>query len=96
MTHQRGGIEGRRRFLRACGRFAAITPPTMTLLLASGGRGFAVAASGSSGGSLPGGTVYFVPRDDGLIASNGGVKPGDTVCFDGPFGVNCKSVNAPP
>ncbi|OFW99346.1 MAG: hypothetical protein A3D94_02120 [Alphaproteobacteria bacterium RIFCSPHIGHO2_12_FULL_66_14] len=73
-----------------------ITPPTMTLLLASGGQNFAVAGSGSAGGSLSGGTTYFVPRDDGAIATAGGLKPGDTVCFDGPNGINCKSVNAPP
>jgi hypothetical protein len=89
----------RRRFLQSCGRFAAITPPTMTLLLASSGNSFAVAASGAAGGSMSGGSsflTYFVPRDDALIAANGGVKPGDTVCFAGPGGVSCKSVNAPP
>ncbi|MBI3196278.1 MAG: hypothetical protein HYZ40_01975 [Rhodospirillales bacterium] len=87
-------IDDRRRFLLSCGRFALITPPTMTLLLASSRQNFAVAASGSAGSSL-GGTTYFVPRDDGAIAAAGGVKPGDTVCFDGPNGINCKSVNAP-
>lgn len=91
--------DGRREFLRSCGRFALITPPAMTLLLSSGGRNFAAAGSGlSGGGSLPsgGGTTYFVPRDDALIQEAGGVKPGDTVCFSGPGGINCKSVNAPP
>jgi hypothetical protein len=29
-------VEDRRRFLASCGRFAMITPPTMTLLLALG------------------------------------------------------------
>lgn len=91
-----GQVDGRRRFLRSCGRFAAVTPPAMTLLLASGGTNLAVAASGSGGGGSLGGITYFVPRDDALIAANGGVRPGDTVCFNGPFGVNCKSVNAPP
>lgn len=86
----------RRAFLRACGRFALITPPTMTLLLASAGS-FAVASSGGGGVSLSGGgTTYFVPRDDPAIQQAGGLKPGDTVCFNGPSGVNCKSVNEPP
>ncbi len=86
-----GLLQDRRRFLLSCGRFAVITPPTMTLLLASSGQNFAVAGSGSAGGSL-GGTTYYVPRDDDAIAAAGGVKPGDTVCFDGPGGINCKPV----
>ena len=100
MDRQSERMNSRRRFLLSCGRFAAITPPTMSLLLASSGNNFAVAASGSSGSSLGGGSAsfftYFVPRDDALIAANGGVKPGDTVCFNGPGGISCKSVNAPP
>jgi hypothetical protein len=84
-------IADRRRFLLSCGRFALVTPPTMTLLLASSGQNFAVAGSGSAGASL-GGTTYFVPRDDGAISAAGGLKPGDTVCFDGPSGTNCKPV----
>lgn len=86
-----GPIADRRRFLLSCGRFAVITPPTMTFLLASSGQNFAVAGSGSAGGSL-GGTTYYVPRDDDAIAAAGGVKPGDTVCFNGPGGTNCKPV----
>ena len=84
-------IRDRRRFLLSCGRFAAITPPTMTLLLASSGQNFAVAGSGSAGASL-GNTTYYVPRDDDAIAAAGGLKPGDTVCFNGPSGTNCKPV----
>ena len=34
----------------------------------------------------------FVPRDDGLIQDNGGVKPGDTICWS----AGCKSVSEPP
>jgi hypothetical protein len=84
-------IADRRGFLRSCGRFALITPPTMTLLLASGGQNFAVAGSGSADSSL-GGTTYFVPRDSDAIAAAGGVKPGDTICYNGPSGTNCKPV----
>lgn len=99
MDRQGERMDSRRRFLQSCGRFAAITPPTMSLLLASSGKNFAVAASGSAGSSLGGESssfTYFVPRDDDLITANGGVKPGDTVCFNGPGGISCKSVNAPP
>ena len=87
-----GPIADRRRFLLSCGRFAMITPPAMTLLLASSGQNFAVAGSGSAGSSLSGGNTFFVPRDDGLISAAGGVKPGDTVCFEGPGGINCKPI----
>ncbi|MGD9883807.1 MAG: hypothetical protein AB7F22_03590 [Reyranella sp.] len=100
MNRQGEQMDSRRRFLLSCGRFAAITPPTMSLLLASSGKNFAVASSGSAGSSLGGSgtssSTYFVPRDDALITANGGVKPGDTVCFSGPNGISCKSVNAPP
>ena len=92
MRSEEALVEQRRRFLKSCGRFAMITPPTITLLLASG-QNYAVAGSGSSGGgSIGGGTTYYVPRDDGAIAAAGGVKPGDTVCFGGPGGTNCKPV----
>ena len=46
-------IAARRRFLAACGRFAVITPPAVTLMLSASRQNFAVAASGS--GDLPGG-----------------------------------------
>jgi hypothetical protein len=90
MRHEEAFVEDRRRFLKTCGRFAIVTPPTITLLLASGQQNFAVAGSGmSGGGSLSGGgTTYFVPRDDDLIKQNGGVKPGDEICFSG----GCKPV----
>jgi hypothetical protein len=87
-------VEDRRRFLKTCGRFAIVTPPTITLLLASGQQNFAVAGSGmSGGGSLSGGITYTVPRDDDLIQQNGGVKPGDTICIPS---WGCKSVSEPP
>jgi hypothetical protein len=38
--------EARRRFLQRCGRFAAITPPTVTLMLAGGASRYAAAQSG--------------------------------------------------
>ena len=72
--------DARRAFLKTCGRFALVTPPTITLLLAGAGNP-AVASSGSSGGSLSGG------------APSGGVGPGDTIYIPG-FGT--RTVPPPP
>lgn len=38
--------KGRREFIARCGRFALVTPPAITLLLAADGRNYAEAASG--------------------------------------------------
>ena len=40
----------RRRFLAACGRFAVVTPPAVTLLLSTSLHSDAIAHSGSGGG----------------------------------------------
>jgi hypothetical protein len=42
-------IEDRRKFLISCGRFAAVTPPAMTLLLSTSLTSTAIARSGSHG-----------------------------------------------
>lgn len=39
----------RRKFLSSCGRFAAVTPPTITLLLSTSLNSDAVARSGGKG-----------------------------------------------
>jgi hypothetical protein len=38
----------RRKFLASCGKFAALTPPAVTLLLSAADANYAVALSGSS------------------------------------------------
>jgi hypothetical protein len=43
----------RRRFLVKCGRYAAVTPPIVTLLLAPRGGKFAVAQSGGVSQTRP-------------------------------------------
>jgi hypothetical protein len=48
-------LEARRRFLATCGKFAAVTPPAMTVLLASTAQNYAVAGSGGGGTHLPSG-----------------------------------------
>ena len=40
----------RRKFLAACGRFAVVTPPAVTLLLSTSLHSDAIARSGSDGG----------------------------------------------
>jgi hypothetical protein len=42
-------LEARRRFLITCGRYAAVTPPVISLLLSTAGPNYAIAASGSAG-----------------------------------------------
>ncbi|MCA1369384.1 hypothetical protein I6F15_18520 [Bradyrhizobium sp. BRP14] len=43
--------EDRREFLKACGRFAAVTPPAVTMLLSTSLTSNAIAKSGNGGGS---------------------------------------------
>lgn len=48
----------RRKFLASCGKFAAVTPPTLTMLLSTSLSSDAIARSGGGGGGrdrdLPG------------------------------------------
>jgi len=48
--------EDRRKFLAACGKFAVVTPPALTLLLSTSLNSEAIAGSGggSGGGGNPG------------------------------------------
>jgi hypothetical protein len=48
-------LESRRRFLAKCGKFAIVTPPAITLMLAASSQNFAVAASGGNNGFGNGG-----------------------------------------
>lgn len=43
--------EARRRFLATCGKFAAVTPPAIALMLNAAERNYAVAASGAQHGN---------------------------------------------
>lgn len=51
--------DDRRKFLAACGKFAVVTPPALTVLLSTSLNSEAIAGSGG-GGSNPG---YPGPRD---------------------------------
>jgi hypothetical protein len=53
MNEEREETEDRRRFLLTCGRFAAVTPPAMTLLLSTSLTSDAIARSGANGGGGP-------------------------------------------
>ncbi|PSO14982.1 hypothetical protein [Bradyrhizobium sp. MOS003] len=46
MTHPDSDGEDRREFLKSCGKFAAVTPPAMTLLLSTSLTSAAIARSG--------------------------------------------------
>ena len=65
-------LEARRRFLATCGKFAAITPPAMTLLLSSTAQNYAVAASGNAGVSLSRGNNGFGNGGDDGVPGNSG------------------------
>jgi hypothetical protein len=83
-------LEARRSFLVKCGKFAVITPPAMTVLLASTAQNYAVASSGGGSTHLPGsggGNNGFgngggdgVPGNSGNNSSpQAGSKTGDQV-----------------
>ena len=70
MTTQNDGFEAnedRRKFLAACGKFAAVTPPAITLLLSTSLNSPAVANSGGrdNSGSGSGGNSGSRDRDNG-------------------------------
>jgi hypothetical protein len=59
-------IEDRRQFLISAGRFAAVTPPAITLLLSTSLTSDAIASSGAKGhGGPKGNNGYGNGGDDG-------------------------------
>jgi hypothetical protein len=56
-------IEDRRKFLISCGRFAAVTPPAMTLLLSTSLTSTAIARSNLQGNDGPGHSFFDNDRD---------------------------------
>jgi len=72
MSEREQDIEDRRKFLISCGRFAAVTPPAMTLLLSTSLTSDAIAHSGGrNGGDKPGNNGW------GNGGSDGGNKGGE-------------------
>ena len=67
MTHLDAEGDDRREFLKNCGRFAAVTPPTVTLLLSTSLTSAAIAGSG---GHIVHGNNGFVHGNNGF--GNGG------------------------
>jgi hypothetical protein len=63
-------VEDRREFLKSCGRFAAVTPPTVTMLLSTSLTSGAIAKSGGSGGGTK------VKGNNGFGNGATGVNPG--------------------
>jgi hypothetical protein len=66
-------LEARRRFLAKCGKFAVITPPAMTVLLASTSQNYAVASSGGgrSSFSKQGNNGFGNGGNDGVPGNSG-------------------------
>src|SRR5262249_51849408 len=67
--------QARRRFLASCGKFAAVTPPAITLLLSAAQSNYAVAFSGQSGGGGPKGNNGW---GNGADPTNAGSFSGGT------------------
>jgi hypothetical protein len=59
--------EDRRKFLAACGRFAVVTPPALTVLLSTSLNSEAVAGSGGGRNGNPGGGPPRGGRDRDLL-----------------------------
>lgn len=57
-------IEDRRNFLKSAGRFAAVTPPAITLLLSTSLTSDAIARSGNNGYGNGGGDGSPNSKDD--------------------------------
>jgi len=76
MDQKSNQVEARRRFLAACGKFALITPPAMTVLLSSTTQNYAVAGSGSGGGSLSQGNNGWGNGGSDGVPGNSGNNPG--------------------
>ena len=73
--------DDRRAFLRACGRFAVVTPPAISVLLSTSLNSSAIAASG--GGSVSasgGGGAGSVTSSPVIVRDGGSTQPriGDT------------------
>lgn len=79
MTHLDADSDDRREFLKNCGKFAAVTPPALTLLLSTSLTSGAIAGSaghivhGKPGG--PGGNNGY--GNGGLDGSPNGKEDGD-------------------
>jgi hypothetical protein len=61
---ERQAIDDRRKFLISAGRFAAVTPPTITLLLSTSLTSDAIARSGNNGYGNGGGDGSPNGKDD--------------------------------
>jgi hypothetical protein len=68
-------LEARRQFLAKCGKFAVITPPVMTVLLASTAQNYAVAASGNGSARLSNGNNGFGNGGGDGVPGNSGNTP---------------------
>lgn len=70
----------RREFLKSCGRFAAVTPPVVTMLLSTSLTSQAIASSGGGGGGSKGNNGW----GNGPSSTNRGSSHGRGVSRGGP------------
>ncbi|MFG3593306.1 hypothetical protein [Bradyrhizobium sp. RDI18] len=67
----------RRKFLAACGKFAAVTPPAITLLLSTTLTSEAIATSGARGNNGVGNGTDPQPPGNPPINDGSGTGPGN-------------------
>ncbi|MFL5236034.1 MAG: hypothetical protein ACJ8EL_00220 [Rhizomicrobium sp.] len=67
----------RRKFLTACGRFAVVTPPAITLLLSTSLNSTAIAHSGGRGNNGVGNGIDPQPPGNPPINDGPGTGPGN-------------------
>ncbi|WP_083754440.1 hypothetical protein [Bradyrhizobium murdochi] len=78
MAHLENEAEAdRRKFLAACGKFAAITPPAITLLLSTTLTSGAISASGARGNNGVGNGIDPQPPGNPPINDGPGTGPGN-------------------
>jgi hypothetical protein len=73
-TENEAEIADRRKFLAACGKFAVVTPPAITMLLSTSLTSNAITASGGT----------FLKGNNGVGNGYDGQPPGNPPVNDGP------------
>jgi len=88
--------DDRRAFLKTCGRFAAVTPPVMTLLLSTSLTSGAIASSGGLRGvtQKDGRQSSFFDNDRSSVSGPGSSSGGSTGGGGAPGGGSAKSSRA--
>ena len=95
MTRDGNEDDDRRAFLKTCGRFAAVTPPVMTLLLSTSLTSGAIASSGGLHGvTQRDGSQSFFESDRSSVSGPGSSSGGSSGGVGGPGGRSAGSSRA--